>query len=118
MARKLSFIPALTGPGIVPLSEIPEDIVSDIEEAYAALANSNGRIRAEFDTKEEADLFCRYAASYVAQRPEGALKFRRSPTRELKKFEGKVVDFTVKADVEENGKRRAASPTGSAKAGK
>jgi hypothetical protein len=111
MARKLTFVPTTTAAGLITLDMIPEDVKSDVEESYAAMAANHGRIRAEFDTKEEADIFSRQAASYCTQRPQGALKFRRSPTKGLPDH---VVDFTIKRDVEANGERRGESPTAEA----
>lgn len=112
MARKLTFVPTVSGVGLIPMEEIPQDVRDEMEEAYASLSKAEGRIRAEFDNEEEANVYCRQAASYCTQRADGALKFRRSPTKGLPK---NVVDFRVTRNVEENGQRRADSPTESAK---
>jgi hypothetical protein len=104
MARKLQFIPNTTGVALLPLESIPQDVRDEIEEAYQSLKTMDGRIRVEFDTEDEAAIYCRQAASYAAQRPEGAVKFRRSPTKGLPK---NVVDFRVTADLPANGERNA-----------
>jgi hypothetical protein len=99
MARKLTFVPNVSGSSLLPLADIPEDVMQEIDDAYENLRGHDGRIRAEFDTEEEAYIYCRQAASYAAQRPAGVLRFRRSPTKGLPK---NVVDFTVKADLPAN----------------
>lgn len=104
MARKLSFVPNLSAGTLIPLAEIPEDVQQEMEEAYEQLAGHDGRIRAEFDSKDEATLYCRQAASYCSQRPNGVLKFRRSPTKGLPE---NVVDFTVKADLPANAEKKS-----------
>jgi hypothetical protein len=99
MARTLAFVPNVSGSALLPLADIPEDVMQEIDDAYENLRGHDGRIRATFDSKEEADIYCKQAASYAAQRPAGALKFRRSPTKGLAE---NVVDFTVKADLPAN----------------
>lgn len=103
MARKLTFVPNLSAGTLIPMAEIPDDVKEEMEEAYAQLAGHDGRIRAEFDTKDEATLYCRQAASYCSQRAAGVLKFRRSPTKGLPE---NVVDFTVKADLPANAEKK------------
>ena len=102
MARTLAFVPNVSGSALIPLAEIPEDVQNEMDEAYEQLRGHDGRIRATFDTEEEANIYCRQAASYCAQRESGALKFRRSPTKGLPK---NVVDFTVKADLPANAEK-------------
>jgi hypothetical protein len=104
MARKLTFVPNISAGTIIPMADIPEDVREEMEEAYTQLQGHDGRIRAEFDTEDEALLYCRQAASYCAQRDGGVLKFRRSPTKGLPK---NVVDFTVKADLPANAEAKA-----------
>jgi hypothetical protein len=105
MARmQMTFVPSTSGTGHVPLESIPEDVKADVEEAYGVLRENEGRIHVVFDTETEANLWARQAASYAAQRPNGALKFRRSPTKGLPKNE---IDFRVYADLEANGEAKA-----------
>lgn len=103
MARKLTFVPNLSSGTLIPMDEIPDDVKEEMEEAYTQLSGRDGRIRAEFDTEDEATLYCRQAASYCTQREAGVLKFRRSPTKNLPK---NVVDFTVKADLPANAEKK------------
>jgi nuclear transport factor 2 (NTF2) superfamily protein len=113
MPGTFTFVPSTTAGQVVPLDEIPEDVKTNVTEAWAALKGNEGRIRATFANKDEADVWYRFAASYAAQFPEGALKMRRSPTKD--KPSDATIDFTLKRDVEANGERRAESPTGTAK---
>lgn len=106
MARKLTFVPNISAGSTIPMADIPEDVRDEMEEAYTQLRGHDGRIRAEFDTEDEAVLYCRQAASYCAQRENGVIKFRRSPTKGLPK---NVVEFTVKANLPANAEARAAN---------
>lgn len=99
MARKMTFVPNVGGVALIPLEDIPVDVVADVEEAYASLRGHDGRIRVEFDTKEEKSIFGQQATSYCKQRLEGKLTFRWSPSRNLAENVG---DFTVKADLPAN----------------
>jgi hypothetical protein len=91
MARKVSYVPTAGDNGSVatiPAAEIPADVIAEVEEIYAALkANPNGRMRAEFDSKEELNQYMTQVVSYCRQRTvEGApapLRFRKSPTKGL-----------------------------------
>lgn len=103
MARKLAFVPNISGSALLPMADIPQDVRDEMEETYTQLQGHDGRIRAEFDTEEEANIYCKQAASYCAQRDGGVLKFRRSPTKGLPK---NVVDFTVKADLPANAEKK------------
>jgi predicted NUDIX family NTP pyrophosphohydrolase len=107
-----TFVPSTKAGQVVPLDEIPEEVKTNVDEAWGALKGTDGRIRATFANKDEADVWFRQAASYATQHPSGALKMRRSPTKDKT---DNVIDFTMKADLEANGERRAESPTGSAK---
>lgn len=102
MARTLSFVPTSAAGTLVPYSEIPEDVISDMEEALTALGESSGRIHAKFDNEAEKATFSQYAASWAAQRPNGKVVFRWSPTRGNQKNEG---DFTLKRDTSGNGEQ-------------
>jgi hypothetical protein len=112
MARKTTFIPSNTAGMLVPMEQIPQDVIDDIEEAFKLLSGTDGRIRVEFDTKEEKALFSQHAASYAAQRPDGKLKFRWSPSKGLPETAG---DFRVTRDLPANGETRQTTdgPAGS-----
>lgn len=85
MARKGDplFIPN-TGKGtqsLLDADQIPEEVAKEVEEIYAYLkSNPDGRMRVEFDTKQELDLYALQVKSYCTLR-EPALYFRKSPTR-------------------------------------
>jgi hypothetical protein len=106
MARhgKMEFIPATVATGIIPMDQIPQDVKDDFEGAWKEMQKSEGRMRVSFDTKAEALKWTREMASYAANRPGGALRFRRSPTKGLP---DEVVDFRITADLEANAKRKA-----------
>jgi len=75
------------------VSDIPEDVRKDCEQVYAALKqNPNGRMRVEFASKTEALQWVAVASAYCKIRPDGAIRFRRSPTRDLP---DNVVDFRI-----------------------
>jgi len=114
MPRKTSFVPNVTGTQLIPLDEIPDDIKQWAEEVYEKIRKTDGRERAAYDNDDEMNLEAKYLASYCAQRPHGALKFRRSPTKDLPAH---TMDFRITADVEANGKRQAENgDTGTRKA--
>lgn len=100
----LQFIPSTTAGGIIPMDDIPQSVRDEMEEAYKVLSNSDGRLRATFESEADAKVYARQAASYCKQRPSGVLRFRISPTKGLPK---NVFDFRVTADLEENGQKKA-----------
>jgi len=103
MPRKsTTFIPVTTGTGFIPLADIPQDVKDFVEESYAAQRKNEGRTRAEYDTEDELKAEFRQMVSYAAQRPNGVLTIRRSPTRGLA---DNVMDFRVTADLEKNGQK-------------
>lgn len=114
MARlgDLTFVATTTGKsGFIPtpLDQIPDDVAKDAEEVYEALKGQpNGRIRVRFDTKKEADDYAQLLRSYCEQRPDGEIRFRRSPTRGLP--DG-VMDFRIvdKATEDAEAAERAAN---------
>lgn len=95
---------------ILPLEAVPDEVRVQVEEVYEALRTApiDGRMRATFDTEAEANEWSRQAASYCAQRPEGVLKYRRSPTRDLPKT---VIDFRISADLPANGSKNGGKPS-------
>lgn len=102
MARKVTFVADVTGPNFTPLSEIPKEVKDLVEEAYAKIRKTNGRVRVEYDNADELAQDFRLMAAYCAQRTAGVLKIRRSPTRNLP---DNVMDFRVTADIEANGQK-------------
>lgn len=105
MPRKsTTFIPVTTGPGYIPLADIPQDVKDFVEESYAQQRKTEGRTRVEYDTEDELKAEFRQMVSYAAQRPAGVLTIRRSPTRGLAE---NVMDFRITADLEKNGQKNA-----------
>lgn len=87
MARVLdpTFIPTNTNTAAtawIALDDIPQEIKDEVEAIYTGLKNgAQGRMRVGFDTKDELALYTLQVQSYCAQRPDGELRFRKSPTR-------------------------------------
>ena len=83
----LVFIPNATSKGSggvqISLDNIPDEVKKDVEEVYAALKTNPGRMRAEFASLGELNLYITQVKAYCDQRPEGAIKFRKSPSRGL-----------------------------------
>jgi len=104
---KLTFVPTGTSGTLVAYDQIPEDVISDLEDAWEVLGSKVGRIHATFTDEAEKGLFSQYAASWAAQRPGGKLVFRWSPTKGNQKNEG---DFTLKRDVGQNANGGDATP--------
>ena len=102
MARKAQFIPSTTADGLIPMEDIPDDVKTDMEDAYKAISQNDGRIRFTFDDKAELELFFKQAVSYCRQH-EPVWKARKSPTRNLP---DNVMDLRVTADLEANGSNR------------
>lgn len=104
MPRKTTFIVDVTGPQRTPLDEIPADVRSFVEKTYAKQRKTPGRERVEYDTKDELAQDFKLIADYCAQRPEGVLRVRKSPTRDLPDT---TMDIRIMVDVEANGARNA-----------
>jgi hypothetical protein len=105
MPRKTSIaIPDVSGSVMTPLESIPDDLKMYVEDVYARQQKQPGRERAEYDTEAELKAEFKLMADYVAQRPAGILRIRKSPTRDQA---DNVMDFRITANLEENGKRNA-----------
>lgn len=97
----------------VPLADIPEDLKQYLEDVYARQQKSPGRERAVYDTEDELKAEFKLMADYLAQRPAGVLRIRKSPTRtkdlpeNLQAIEDRVMDFRITADLPANGARNA-----------
>lgn len=95
MARNVSFMPSTTSAkdDRLDLEDIPQEIRNECEEIYAALkSNPNGRMRAEFSTVAELKVYIAQVTAYCVQRPDGPIRFRKSPTRNLP---ANVMDFRI-----------------------
>lgn len=113
MPRKSSVaIPDTNGPVLTPLDAIPDELKAYVEEVYEKQRKTPGRERAEYDNEKELKEEFKLMADYVAQRPAGVLRIRKSPTREMP---DNVMDFRITADLESNGKKNANSAQGEKK---
>lgn len=109
MARQISYVAnvgkATTTAAPLSLEDIPADIREEVEQAYAALkTNPDGRFRAAFDDEQELRQYVRYVTSYCEIRPEGQIRFRKSPTRKLPP---NVMDFRITDLLTENEEKTA-----------
>ena len=104
MPRKTQHIVDVKSNQLIPLDEIPQDVKDFAEEVYAWQRKTSGRERVTYDNDQERELESRQLASYAAQRPQGVLKYTRSPSKGLPPH---AMDFRLSADVEANGNRNA-----------
>lgn len=104
MSRKSETIVDVTGPQRTPLADIPDDVRKFVEDVYAKQRKTPGRERVSYDTENERNADFKLMVDYAAQRPQGILTVRRSPTKGLKETQ---MDIRVTADVEANGARNA-----------
>ena len=102
MARKTETVIDTTGPQMTPLDEIPEDVKKFVEATYAKQRKTPSRERVTYDTVDELKADFKLIADYVAQRPGGILKVRKSPTKGLKDNQ---MDLRFHADLPANGAR-------------
>ena len=83
----LTFIPNASSKGSAGLSltmdDIPEDVRNDVEEVYKALKTNPGRMRVSFATLAELNTYIAQVTAYCQLRPEGEIRFRKSPSRGL-----------------------------------
>lgn len=101
---QIAYVAAPNTAGFISLEDIPNETKKDFEDSYGVMREKGfrGRLSVEFDTKAEAEQWTKEMASYAKQREnngDGALNFRRSPTK------GKadtVVDFRIWRDVPAN----------------
>lgn len=113
MARKvLKAIPDTNGPERTPLNEIPQELIDYLESVYETQRKTPGRERVEYDSEDELKAEFKLMADYLAQRPAGILRIRKSPTRDLPDNQ---MDFRITANLEENGKKDSAKKSSAAK---
>ena len=102
---EFTFVPtnAPAGSNELTLDEIPQDIRDGVEEVYAYLkTNPAGRMRTPaFADKNAAAVWQALTTAYCKVRPAGAVRFRRSPTRNLPE---NVIDFRITDLAADNGK--------------
>jgi hypothetical protein len=114
MARKSVTLVDTTGTQLIPLSEIPEDVVKFVEDTWAKQRKTPSRERVTYDNDRERDEEYRQIVSYVAQRPQakgGVLAVRRSPSKDLPPH---TMDIRFSADLPKNGAANANGPRGQA----
>jgi len=102
MPRQTLTVIDTTGPQRTPLDEIPADVKKFVEDTYAKQRKTPSRERVTYDTVDELRADFKLIADYVAQRPAGVLKVRKSPTKGLKDNQ---MDIRFTADLEANGAR-------------
>jgi hypothetical protein len=93
-----------TGTVRTPLEDIPKDVKDFVEEVYAKQRKRPSRERVPYDTEAELKAEWKLMVDYCAQRPQGILKVRRSPSKDLPPS---TMDIRIVADVEANGARNA-----------
>jgi hypothetical protein len=83
----LQFIPNTSQKGgstlQLSLDDIPQEVRNDIEEAYKVLKTNPGRMRANFPSIAELNAYITQAKAYCELRPDGAIRFRKSPSKGL-----------------------------------
>lgn len=104
MARKMVFIQDTTGPQRTNLDDIPQEVKEFVEECFTKQSRTPGRTQVAYDTKEELENEFKLMADYCAQRKQGILRIRKSPTRKLAET---VMEFRITRAIEENGARNA-----------
>ena len=105
-------IPDTSGPVLTPLDSIPQELKDYVESVYEAQRKTPGRERAVYDNEKELKEEFKLMADYVAQRPAGVLRIRKSPTRDMPV---NVMDFRITADIEANGKKNSEKKSSAAK---
>lgn len=105
MPRKgnVTFVPESkpqTGAATLTLDQIPQEVRDEVEEMYANLKTVAGRFHVEYDTKEEVAAYMRQVIAYCALRPAGAIRFRKSPTRNLpdNQMDFRIVDLKTETE--------------------
>ena len=76
----------------IDLADIPEEIKSEVEQVYEALKTNPGRFHVEFQDVATLNKYVAQVQAYCAQRPAGAIRFRRSPVKGQK---ANVMDFRI-----------------------
>jgi hypothetical protein len=82
----LTFIPNATSKTTaitLGLDDVPEDVRKDGEDVYEALKTHAGSFHAKFDTVQELNLYIAQLKAYCENRPNGAIRFRKSPAKGL-----------------------------------
>jgi hypothetical protein len=87
----LQFIPQAAsksaGQPMLTLDDVPDGVRKEVEEVYETLKTNPGRMRAAFDSLAELNTYISQVKAYCDLRPAGAIRFRKSPARNLKPTE-------------------------------
>lgn len=101
MALKITVRPSATA---APTIDIKPETIAEVEAAYAELLKNPGsELHLAFEDEDERLSWSRQARAYCMTRPEGALRFRQLPSKNLPVNEMRV---QITADLEENGARK------------
>lgn len=82
----LKFIPAASNKAervSIELKDIPQEVRDEVEETYTLMKTHPGRMHAEFDSLAELNAYVAQVRAYCDQRPDGPIRFRKSPSRGL-----------------------------------
>lgn len=91
------------------LDDIPDEIKTDVEQTYELLKTQQGRVRASFPSAGEAEKYVTLVKAYCDLRPNGAVRFRKSPTRNLPAgtIEFRITDLQTENEVQVQDIRQA-----------
>jgi hypothetical protein len=100
----LTFIPnavSKSSTGTIALDDISDEVKKDVEEVYEALKTNPGRMRVNFDTVQQLNQYVAQVKEYCRQRPQGAIHFRKSPSRGLPAttMDFRIVDVPVNEEI-------------------
>jgi hypothetical protein len=100
MAVKITIRPAANTQATI---DIDAQVIKDVESTYASLLKNPGsEVHIGFENEDERISWSRQARAYCTTRPNGALRFRQLPSKNLPVNEGR---YQITADLEENGNR-------------
>lgn len=91
------------------LDDVPQEVRDDVEEVYKTLKTQPGRMAVEFDTIAELNKYVAQVKAYCDLRPAGAIRFRKSPARNLKstQMEFRITDLLTENEEITEGIREA-----------
>lgn len=106
MAVKITVRPTANAQASV---EVTPEVAKEVEALYAQLLkNPNSEAHITFDTEDERLSWTKQARAYCTSRPNGALRFRQLPSKNLPVTEGR---YQITNDLEANGARNGKRKT-------
>lgn len=106
MPTKITVRPSATAQASV---EVSAEVAKEVEALYAQLLKNPGHeAHIAFKDEDERLSWTRQARQYCTTRPNGALRFRQLPSKNLPENEGR---FQITADLEVNGARKGRRKT-------